>query len=159
MPRHLRISLASRRVSCRARLLDEEAPRTAASVWSRLPLEAPAWHTKTSYAEIYALFHAEQTLPLENPVFAPAAGDIVHFSFARSSFPANDPRTRAFAADARLSCVASFYERHSIHRIESGIVPGSRFAIVVSNLDEWRRACYSLLREGNLREQLRIERG
>ncbi len=157
MSREVRISLTSRGATCIARLLDDEAPRTCAALWELLPFEAPAWHSKTSYAEVYALFPAESALPLENPCFAPLPGDLVHFSFARTSFPKEDPRTRGLAADGDLSCIGSFYERHSVHRIESGIVPGSRFGEILGDLESWREACYSLLEHGSAGERLRIE--
>ena len=38
MARYITITLDRRGVSCTARLLDEEAPATAAAVWDALPL-------------------------------------------------------------------------------------------------------------------------
>ncbi|HLT62061.1 MAG TPA: DUF3830 family protein, partial [Microlunatus sp.] len=38
MTRYISVTLEARGVTCRARLLDDEAPRTAAAVWDALPL-------------------------------------------------------------------------------------------------------------------------
>jgi len=158
MSAHIRVSLTRRGVSCVALLLEDEAPRTCAALIARMPIEAPAWHSKTSYAEVYSLFPADERLPLENPCFAPLPGDLVYFSLARSSFPKADPRVRDLGEHTELSCIGSFYERHSVHRTESGLVPGSRFAELVGDAEEWRAACHSLLTHGNAQEMLLLER-
>ena len=43
MPRLIRISLKKRNVSCVARLLDEEAPRTCNALWEALPKSGPVY--------------------------------------------------------------------------------------------------------------------
>ena len=55
MARYITITLDKRGVSCTARLLDDEAPATAAAVWDALPLSAPVYHGKYARNEIYAL--------------------------------------------------------------------------------------------------------
>lgn len=44
MSRFVTVTLDKRGVSCVARLLDDEAPRTCAVVWDALPLSAPVFH-------------------------------------------------------------------------------------------------------------------
>ena len=41
MSRYIKVTLEKRGVSCVARLLDDEAPRTAAAVWEALPISSP----------------------------------------------------------------------------------------------------------------------
>ena len=55
MSRFITVSLDKRGVSCVARLLDDEAPRTCAAVWDALPLSAPVFHGKYARNEIYTL--------------------------------------------------------------------------------------------------------
>jgi len=52
------VSLDLRGVSCTARLLDEQAPRTCAAVWDALPVSAPVFHGKYARNEIYTLVPA-----------------------------------------------------------------------------------------------------
>lgn len=46
MTRFITVRLESRAVQCTAKLLDEEAPRTANAVWDALPLSAQVHHGK-----------------------------------------------------------------------------------------------------------------
>ena len=55
MSRLITVSLDKRGVSCVARMLDDQAPRTCAAVWDALPLSAPVFHGKYARNEIYTL--------------------------------------------------------------------------------------------------------
>ena len=82
MSRFITVSLDKRGVSCVARMLDDEAPRTCAAVWDALPLAAAVFHGKYARNEIYTLL----------PAFAPSR------SRARRT-----PRSRRF----RVTCAGS----------------------------------------------------
>src|SRR5688572_22419095 len=56
--RYITITLDKRRVSCKARLLDDAAPRTCQALWDALPLSAPVFHGKYARNEIYMLVPA-----------------------------------------------------------------------------------------------------
>ncbi len=58
MTRHIKITLVKRGVSCVARLLDDEAPKTSAAVWDALPQEGQVYHGKYARNEIYNLVPA-----------------------------------------------------------------------------------------------------
>jgi hypothetical protein len=51
MPRFITITLEKRGVSCVARLLDEEAPRTCKAVWE--PPGGDAYHAKYARNEVH----------------------------------------------------------------------------------------------------------
>ena len=55
MARFITISLDKRGVSCRARLLDTEAPLTCEAVWNALPQNGSAFHAKYARNEVYTL--------------------------------------------------------------------------------------------------------
>jgi hypothetical protein len=78
MARYITITLDKRGVSCTARLLDAEAPRTAAAVWDGLPLSAPVYHGKYARNEIYALLpqFADRDPGKENTTVTPIPGDV-----------------------------------------------------------------------------------
>jgi hypothetical protein len=53
MPRFIAFTLEKRGVSCVARLLDEEGPRTCKAAWESLPLGGDAYHAKYARNEVY----------------------------------------------------------------------------------------------------------
>ena len=83
MARYITITLDKRGVSCKARLLDDAAPRTCQALWEALPLSAPAFHGKYARNEIYALLPAftEHDPGRENTTVTPIPGDVCWFTF------------------------------------------------------------------------------
>ena len=83
MARHITVTLESRGVSALARLLDEEAPRTASAVWDALPLSSQVFHGKYARNEIYNLVPAFATTEpgRENSTVTPIPGDLCYFQF------------------------------------------------------------------------------
>lgn len=100
MARFITLTLESRGVSCRARLLDEEAPRIAKAIWDALPLSGQVFHGKYARNEIYNLIHAfAATEPgKENTTVTTSPGDLCYFTFA---FDANDLQTPRTATRSR----------------------------------------------------------
>ena len=83
MSRLITVSLDKRGVSCVARMLDDEAPRTCAAVWDALPLSAAVFHGKYARNEIYTLLPAFAPADpgKENTTITPIPGDLCWFSF------------------------------------------------------------------------------
>ena len=83
MAGYITVTLDKRGVSCVARLLDDEAPRTCAAVWDALPLSAPVFHGKYARNEIYTLLpaFAPSDPGKENTTVTPIPGDVCWFSF------------------------------------------------------------------------------
>lgn len=69
MPRHMKITLAERGVSCVAELLDKDAPRTCDAVWNALPQGDAVQHAKYARNEVYTMVprFAETEPGQENP--------------------------------------------------------------------------------------------
>lgn len=160
--RHLEISLLKRQVVCRAKLLDDLAPRTCAAVWDALPLSGDVYHAKYARNEIYALFppFADREPPLENPTVTPIPGDLCYFSFAGTELATNaygyDDEVRP---GTTLVDLALFYERNNLLlNGDVGWVPGIVWGQVVEGLDEMAEACNDLWRTGASGETLRFRR-
>ncbi|MEE1762407.1 DUF3830 family protein [Streptomyces sp. SP18BB07] len=160
--RHLEISLLKRQVVCRAKLLDDLAPRTCAAVWDALPLSGDVYHAKYARNEIYALFppFAAQEPPLENPTVTPIPGDLCYFSFAGTELATDaygyDEQVRP---DTTLVDLALFYERNNLLlNGDVGWVPGIVWGQVVEGLEEMAAACNDLWRTGAVGETLRFRR-
>src|SRR5579862_2551635 len=77
--RHIRLTIAPTGESVVAELLDADAPKTAAHVWDRLPIEAPLIHGQFSGAEVFVLVDNPVKLPAENLVQLPLPGELLYF--------------------------------------------------------------------------------
>ena len=158
MPRVVELSLASRGITCTAELLDEGAPRTCNAIWDALPLEGPLFHTKSSGNEVYTLLppFASENLPLENGSIVPLPGDLLYFTYPRGVFPPTDVRWIDVGTASSVACIASFYNRNSVHWMELGFFPGTRWARITTNLEAWQAACQDVWLSGCAGERLLI---
>ncbi len=165
MSRYLTVRLESRGVSCRALLLDDEAPRTAAAVWDALPLGGQVFHGKYARNEIYTLVDAfaERDPGAENTTITPIPGDLCWFSFSSDDLgnPAygyeegSEHREHGHVIDLAL-----FYGRNNLLiNGDQGWVPGNVFGTVVEGLEEMAAACQDVWMGGARGETLTFARG
>lgn len=164
MPRYLRVTLESRGVSCRAKLLDDEAPRTAQAVWDALPLSGQVFHGKYARNEIYNLVAAfAETEPgKENTTVTPIPGDLCYFAF-----DANDLATPSHGYGSsegpkdlqQIIDLAVFYGRNNLLlNGDQGWVPGNVFGTIVQGLEEFAAACNDIWMSGARGETLTYAR-
>ena len=164
MPRYVRITLESRNVSCRAKLLDDEAPRTANAVWDALPLSGQVFHGKYARNEIYNLVPAfAETEPgKENTTVAPIPGDLCYFAF-----DANDLATPSHGYESgegpkdlqKIIDLAIFYGRNNLLlNGDQGWVPGNVYGTIVEGLEEFAAACNDIWMSGARGETLTYAR-
>lgn len=164
MDRYITISLKRRGVTCRARLLDDEAPRTAAAVWDALPLEGQVFHGKYARNEIYQLVPAfAPTEPgKENTTVTPIPGDVCYFAFDSNDLATPSHGYAAEAGPGELSHIidlAIFYGRNNLLlNGDTGWVPGNVFASIVEGLPEMAAACQDIWMNGATDEVLSFER-
>lgn len=164
MARYVRITLTTRGVSCRARLLDDEAPRTAAAVWDALPLAAQVYHGKYARNEIYTLLPAFAPADPgpENTTVTPIPGDVCWFTFSGDDLgnPAYGYETEGeHRAMSTIVDLAVFYGRNNLLiNGDQGWVPGNVFAAIEDGLPEMAAACQDLWMGGARGETLRFER-
>lgn len=153
MARYLTITLDKRGVSCRARLLDEDAPLTCAAVWSVLPCSGDAYHAKYARNEVYTLIPRIMAAPRrENPTVTPIPGDVCLFDFEPWEIgnPAygyrSDSEARALGGATDL---AIFYGRNNLLlNGDIGWVPGNVFASIEDGLAELAAASNYLWMRG-----------
>jgi hypothetical protein len=163
MSTHVRITLEQRGVSCVARLLEQEAPRTCAAVLAALPLAAQVYHGKYARNEIYALFpqFAEQDPGAENTTVTPIPGDLCWFTFSGDDLgnPAYGYETeQEHRAQGAIVDLALFYGRNNLLvNGDQGWVPGNVFGTVVEGLEQMAQACQDLWMGGVRGESLRVE--
>ena len=165
MTRFLTVTLQTRGVRCRARLLDEEAPRTAAAIWNALPLSGQVYHGKYARNEIYNLVPAfAQVEPgRENTTVTPIPGDLCYFAFTADDLATPSHGYGADEGPRELQTVidlAVFYGRNNLLlNGDVGWVPGNVFATVVDGLDEFAAACQDIWMGGARGETLTFDRG
>jgi hypothetical protein len=164
MARYITITLDTRGVSCTARLLDEEAPRTASAVWDALPLSGQVFHGKYARNEIYNLLPAFAPVEpgKEHITVTPIPGDVCYFSFDSDDLgsPSYGYASDAGPGDMRtIVDLALFYGRNNLLiNGDQGWVPGNVFATVVEGLEEMAKACQDLWLGGVRGETLTFAR-
>jgi len=163
MTRLIRVTLEKRGVSCVARLLDDEAPRTAAAVWNALPLSGQVFHGKYARNEIYTLLPAFADDPgKENTTITPIPGDLCWFSFDSDDLgnPAYGYESgQGVRTTAQIVDLAVFYGRNNLLiNGDQGWVPGNVFGTIVEGLDEVAAACQDIWMGGARGESLAFSR-
>ena len=165
MARYITITLDKRGVSCTARLLDDEAPATAAAVWDGLPLSAPVYHGKYARNEIYALLpqFADRDPGKENTTVTPIPGDVCWFTFEGNDLgnPAYGYEREQEHRSASTSIIdlAIFYGRNNLLiNGDQGWVPGNVFGTIVDGLVEMAEACQDVWMGGARGETLSFAR-
>ena len=163
MARFISITLTKRDVSCRARLLDEQAPRTCAAVWDALPLAGQAYHGKYARNEVYTLLPPLAAPGRENCTVTPIPGDVCFFGFDAAEI--GNP-AYGYAEDSEAHSLwgatdlAIFYGRNNLLlNGDVGWVPGNVFATIEDGLGEMVAACNDLWMAGAVGEQLAFARG
>lgn len=164
MARYITIRLDKRDVACRARLLEDEAPRTCDAVWNALPQGEQAYHAKYARNEVYTLVapFAEPEPGRENPTITPIPGDVVYFAFEPWEIgnPAYGYEQSSQAHDTQgATDLAIFYGRNNLLiNGDAGWVPGNVFASIDDGFDQIAAACHDLWLRGVEGETLSFSR-
>jgi hypothetical protein len=159
MPRFIEIALEKRGVSCVARLLDEDAPRTCDIVWDLLPLKGEIYHAKYARNEVYTFIPPPGVHPgLENPTITPIPGDVCYIPFAAGQLPARSygySEEEGAAGLPDIVDLALFYGRNNLLlNADIGFVPANVFASVTENFEGIAAACNDVWRNGAAGETL-----
>lgn len=160
MTRYLDVTLQRRGVTAVAKLLDKEAPRTAAAVWDALPLSGQVYHGKYARNEIYNLvpaFAAVEPGP-ENTTVTPIPGDLCYFAFSSDQLGTPSHGYAEGQGPGELTAIidlAVFYGRNNLLlNGDQGWVPGNVFGTIVEGLDELAAACQDIWMAGARGETL-----
>jgi hypothetical protein len=161
MTKYVKITLGKRGVSCRARLLEDEAPLTCGAVWEALPLAGGAVHGTYARHDIYTRIRpfAQDEPPLEWPTVTPIAGDVCYWALPASSFADSYRQDRGTTDVDHVVQLSIFYERNNLLlNPDFGFVPNTVFATIEDNLEEMATACLDVWRNGWNGESLAFSR-
>jgi hypothetical protein len=158
--RFMEISLDTRGVSCVARLLDDEAPRTCDAVWEALPLSNRVWHAKYASNELYCMVPPLASDPgLENPTITPIPADVIYFRFPTGQFLRSFRESRGIEGWEAVIDLAVFYGRNNFLWDPSvGPVPGNVYATIVEGYEAFAAACHDVYLNGSEGETLSYRR-
>jgi hypothetical protein len=165
MPRFVTITLEKRGVSCVARLLDAEAPRTCQAVWDALPQGGDAFHAKYARNEVYTMVprFAPDPVGPENTTVTPIPGDDMYFDFAAGVLDQSFRQQVGVDDLPGVVDLAIFYGRNNLLlNADIGWVVGNVWATIVEGLDAMADACNDVWLSGAVGERLtyqRLERG
>jgi hypothetical protein len=161
MARLVRITLEKRDVSCVARLLEAEAPRTCAAVWDALPQGGDAFHAKYARNEVYTMVPRLTADPVgpENTTVTPIPGDVMYFDFAAGVLDQSYKQQVGISDLPGVVDLAIFYGRNNLLlNADIGWVVGNVWATIVEGLDAMAEACNDVWLSGCLGERLTYQR-
>lgn len=164
MARFMEIRLEKREVSCVARLLDDQAPRTCEAVWTALPLSGDAYHAKYARNEIFNLIpaFADPEPGRENTTITPIPGDVVYFSFKPWQLLTGShgyDQNEELRGMEQIVDLALFYERNNLLlNPDYGFVPANVYATIVEGLDDIAAASQDMWTKGVVGERLTYSR-
>ncbi len=176
--RRISITLTKRRVTVRARLLDDKAPLTCEAIWQSLPIEGDCSHSRYARHQIYTLVPGRFEPPPEYTTVTPFTGDLVYWPVPVQSgglgpvWAAGQVGGMAGAAgigppgDAAglpagtkvLMDLGVYYDRNNLLLSpDSGWQPNTVFGVVETGLDDLAAAAIDIWRAGSIGETLRFE--
>lgn len=161
MTKYMKISLEKRGISCIARMLENEAPKTCEAVWNALPKSGQVYHAKYARNEIYTMVPRFFSQPpgVENPTITPIPGDVCFFDFESGVLDQKFKEEKGVDNLPGVVDLALFYGRNNLLvNADVGVVPGNVFATIEENLDEFAKQCNDIWFSGAKGEVLRYER-
>jgi len=154
----MKISLEKRGISCIARMLENEAPKTCEAVWNALPKSGQVYHAKYARNEIYTMVFS-QPPGVENPTITPIPGDVCFFDFESGVLDQKFKEEKGVDNLPGVVDLALFYGRNNLLvNADVGVVPGNVFATLEENLVEFAKQCNDIWFSGAKGEVLRYER-
>ena len=119
MARFLEFRFKEQNISARARLLQEEMPRTCKEIIDNLPLEAMATHARYSGSEVAMLLSTSIKVEREKATCAVETGDVAYVWLNRDDH---------YGLDDNISEICWFYNKNATPAMAEGPVMVNIFA-------------------------------
>ena len=132
MPRYLELRYVDEGIAARARLLEEEQPRTCAEIIKHLPLEGTATHARYSGSEVAMLLPTSLKIDREKATCATMTGDVAYVWLNRDDH---------YGLDDDVSEICWFYDRDCCPSMAEGPVRVNIFARIEGDATEFYQAC------------------
>ena len=131
MAKYIELLFIDQNISTRARLLEEEMPRTCNELLKHLPLEHDATHARYSGSEVAMLLSTEIKIGREKATCAVQTGDVAYVWLNRDDH---------YGLDDDISEICWFYDRDSKPSMAEGPVLVNIFARIEGDAAEFYKA-------------------
>lgn len=131
MNRYIELEFVEQKIKARARLLEEEMPRTCGELVKHLPLESIATHARYSGSEVAMLLSTEIRIGREKATCAVETGDVAYVWLNRDDH---------YGLDDDVSEICWFYDKDSTPTMAEGPVRVNVFAKIEGDAREFYKA-------------------
>ena len=131
MAKFIELRFIEQNIVARARLLEEEMPRTCNELVKYLPLESDATHARYSGSEVAMLLSTEIKIGREKATCAVQTGDVAYVWLNRDDH---------YGLDDDVSEICWFYDRDSRPSMAEGPVLVNIFARIEGDATEFYKA-------------------
>ena len=131
MAKYIELEFVEQKIKTRARLLEDEMPRTCNEITKYLPLESIATHARYSGSEVAMLLSTDIKVEREKATCAVETGDIAYVWLNRDDH---------YGLDDDVSEICWFYDKDSTPTMAEGPVRVNVFAKIEGDAQEFYKA-------------------
>ena len=131
MSKYIELEFVEQKIKVRARLLEEEMPRTCKELVKNLPLESTATHARYSGSEVAMLLSTDIKIGREKATCAVQTGDVAYVWLNQDDH---------YGLDDDVSEICWFYDRDSTPTMAEGPVRVNVFAQIEGDATEFYKA-------------------
>ena len=131
MRKYIELEFVEQKIKARARLLEEEMPRTCNELLKHLPLESIGTHARYSGSEVAMLLSTNIKIGREKATCAVQTGDIAYVWLNQDDH---------YGLDDDVSEICWFYDKDSTPTMAEGPVRGNVFARIEGDAREFYKA-------------------
>ena len=131
MGKYIQLKFVELKIKARARLLEEEMPRTCGELLKHLPLESLATHARYSGSEVAMLLSTDIKIGREKATSAVQTGDVAYVWLNQDDH---------YGLDDDVSEICWFYDKDSTPTMAEGPVRVNVFARIEGDAREFYRA-------------------
>jgi len=131
MAKYIELEFVEQKIKARARLLEEEMPRTCNELIRNLPLESTATHARYSGSEVAMLLSTDIKIGREKATCAVQTGDVAYVWLNQDDH---------YGLDDDVSEICWFYDRDSTPTMAEGPVRVNVFAQIEGDATEFYKA-------------------
>jgi hypothetical protein len=147
MAKFIEIVFVEQNITARARLLEENMPRTCAEFVRHLPLEGTATHARYSGSEVAVLLSTDIKIGREKATCAVLPGDVAYVWLNRDDH---------YGLEDDVSEICWFYDRDSRPSMAEGPVLVNIFARIEGNATEFYKASADTRITGQKQVKIRL---
>ena len=131
MAKYIKLLFIDQNISARARLLEDEMPRTCDELLQRLPLQSDATHARYSGSEVAMLLSTDIKIGREKATCAVQTGDVAYVWLNQDDH---------YGLGDDVSEICWFYDRDSCPTMAEGPVRVNIFARIEGDATEFYKA-------------------